>query len=720
MDQTAGTDDRPAFRRGIAFHAAAATAAALLALAVTWPLAMHLSTRFPAVESAESGDAEAAEAAYDQLLTAWILASDVRRLREDPLGVFETNNMHPFRHTLAYSENLLGIAILVWPVQAHWHDPVLTNNVALLVTIALSAYGVILLVHELCGSLVAALVAALLAVHAPWVWDNIRQLHVAAGQWTPLALFVLARLVRTRAWRLALLLGVLTAWQAWASLHWGLFLALALAAAVPVLLLTSRAARRALPQLVVAGVVAGVLVVPLALPYVAVEREMDLVERGAVVGVYAPWRVLPALADPLGHLARRLATGARNDPALTLTPWLLMAMGIVASLLVRRRATIWKGMAAAVAAGGVMTFWYALGPVAWYGIPSLYELVAWIPGLAIVRSAARAVGHASVVAAVLGGCGLAATLARLPARSARALLVAVVVGLGVVDGGWRPATLAAAPERRLPIPPALERLPPDCAVVELPTSYARQALALFESTADWHPLLNGRSGFYPIPMTVEGALLNRVPHEPSLEYLRAAGVCALIMHSDTPAGARMAVASRRYGLTPRQIGPFEFLVHAPQLEPPRPAAPLLSRAGWRVLEPAQGERVLDGSLETAVDLDAIRGERLTLDLGEAVVASEIDLRLGSHFRRYLQTYRVEGSRDGASWSTLAERPLAVPPVESYRRDPTRIVQRIDLPPTPVRFLRIGPFREPGTGFSPDASFRTWSVAEVDVRGSGRT
>ncbi len=39
------------------------------------------------------------------------------------------------------------------------------------------------------------------------------------------------------------------AWQVWATLHWGLFLALGLASGVPVLLAASADARRVLPQL---------------------------------------------------------------------------------------------------------------------------------------------------------------------------------------------------------------------------------------------------------------------------------------------------------------------------------------------------------------------------------------------------------------------------------------------------------------------------------------
>jgi hypothetical protein len=95
------------------------------------------------------------------------------------------------------------------------------------------------------------------------VWANIGQLHVTAGQTTALAWFALARLVRTRAWRWAVLLAVFTAWRVWAA-PLGLFLALGLAGGVPVLLVLS-GTRRVLP-LVIAGVLTGLLVAPRRCP----------------------------------------------------------------------------------------------------------------------------------------------------------------------------------------------------------------------------------------------------------------------------------------------------------------------------------------------------------------------------------------------------------------------------------------------------------------------
>src|SRR6476659_7278241 len=91
-------------RRGARFHLVALAVAVLLAVVETWPLATVLGTHYPLQSNPITGETRTS-ASSDQLLTSWILASNVRRLREDPLGVFETNNMTPFRRTLAFSES---------------------------------------------------------------------------------------------------------------------------------------------------------------------------------------------------------------------------------------------------------------------------------------------------------------------------------------------------------------------------------------------------------------------------------------------------------------------------------------------------------------------------------------------------------------------------------------------------------------------------------------
>jgi hypothetical protein len=489
-----------------------------------------------------------------------------------------------------------------------------------------------------------------------------------------------------------------------------------------VLLLLSAEARRAFPQLVAAGVLAGSLTIPLTWPYAAVGREMGLRDPSFIMFLFIPWIIFPPFHEPVTYLADRLARGVRQNVTMTMAPWLAMAAGLLASAVVRRPRLVPGAMLAALVAGGLVNFWYACGPQEWFGIPSLFTALADLPGLGVVRAPARAVAYTNFVIAVLGGCGMAAVLRRVGGGPVRAAVVAVVLATAVVEAGWHPGGVVAAPLRDPAVTRGLAALPPDCPIAEIPDDFLVQGRALFRSTAHWRPLVNGRSGFYPISPFVEAGFLNRFPEAPAVEYLRAAGACAVIIHTDTRTGPIIVKNSRARQLAVRALTPSESVVRVPELPPPPPAAPRLERTSWRIVEPAAAAGpLLDGSLATLAEFAVGTGEpleRVTVDLGRPALVSGLDVELGSHFRHYLWTYRVEGSLDGTHWTTLGESAGAVPPLESYRADPHALVQRLRFPAAEARFLRLGPVRPAPTGYvlAMDAGFKRWGIAELHVRG----
>ncbi|MBN1137119.1 MAG: hypothetical protein JXM73_11055, partial [Anaerolineae bacterium] len=95
-------------------HATTITALLLfvvLSLVFTHPLALHL--------------ADAVEDRQDALLNVWITAWDGHQLLTDPLHLFDANIFYPYPRTLAYSELLLGNALLALPITAVSGNPVL-------------------------------------------------------------------------------------------------------------------------------------------------------------------------------------------------------------------------------------------------------------------------------------------------------------------------------------------------------------------------------------------------------------------------------------------------------------------------------------------------------------------------------------------------------------------------------------------------------------------
>src|SRR5581483_4473181 len=347
---------RPIVRR-VGLHVAVLACLGAVAVAYTWPLAAHVRSHYLLREAAPEGFT------VDLLFSSWILASDTRQLVNDPLHVFETNNLHPFRHTLAFGENMIGVALLVLPVQLLGDDPTLTHNVAMLACIVLTAWGVFLLVRELGGSALAAFVAGVLAIYSPPLWSAILLLPLVAAQWTPLALFCLVRLVRTHRWRWSALLGLAVAAAVWSSLQHGFFLIFGLAITVPVFAALSRHARQALPHAIAAGALAALLCVPIVQPYRAVRWELDTEAReGASWFALRADGIAPPFTHPLRHLAERLRSGEHVQDLGTLAPWILIGAGAVALAVRRRRGPVDVAAVVAVVAGGVGNLLFAFGP----------------------------------------------------------------------------------------------------------------------------------------------------------------------------------------------------------------------------------------------------------------------------------------------------------------------------------------------------------------------
>src|SRR4029077_2773336 len=97
----------------------------------------------------------------DGRLNAWILAWDVHALTHDPQGLFDAPAFHPLPDSLAFSENLILLAVLGAPFQ--WlGGPVLAYNAALLLSLLVSGLGVGALVRRVTGDSLAAFAAGAL------------------------------------------------------------------------------------------------------------------------------------------------------------------------------------------------------------------------------------------------------------------------------------------------------------------------------------------------------------------------------------------------------------------------------------------------------------------------------------------------------------------------------------------------------------------------------
>jgi hypothetical protein len=253
----------------------------------------------------------------DTDLFLWIFGWDVHAALNQPLSIFDANIYHPHRHTLAYSENMIGSALLSAPIIWATGNVVLALNIVQLLSVPLCAAGAYLLARRIGLGARGALIAAMVFAFAAPRFFRIAQPHLTAVQWMPFCLaFVHQYFTTGRARDLRWALAFFTL-QTLTSGHVGVMTALA----VGLFLIWRIALGEALApvkRLRDAGVVGLLLLaanVVLLLPYRAVQEEMGLRRSLSEAVLFSP-NLESFLASP-GKVDTWLMAKLSGDPHVT-------------------------------------------------------------------------------------------------------------------------------------------------------------------------------------------------------------------------------------------------------------------------------------------------------------------------------------------------------------------------------------------------------------------
>jgi hypothetical protein len=278
----------------------------------------------------------------DTHLFMWTIAWDVHALVHHPWSIFDANIFFPYHDTLAYSENLIGSAVMVAPVIWLTNNSVLAVNAVSILSCMLCGLGAYVLGRRLGLSCPAGIICGLIYAFAPPRFFRFNQLHLTAVQWIPFALASVHAYLkggRRRDLRLALVFVVL---QTYSSGHGALFLITALA-----VLVLYRAAlgepllwRRRASDIGLSGALLLALSAVLFLPYRTAQLEVGLRRT------LANWETSPEsfFASPthVHTLLRSLFTNAdlnANATAYLFPGFLPLALAVAALLISRPQLT---------------------------------------------------------------------------------------------------------------------------------------------------------------------------------------------------------------------------------------------------------------------------------------------------------------------------------------------------------------------------------------------
>lgn len=695
---------------------------ALLALAALWPQSAR-----PADTIGYVGDS---------LACVYLVGWYAHQALHDPLHPFDQNILFPTPHAGALAEHQLLPSLLVAPVVWATGNPVLAYNVALLLACLLAAAGARALGLELGLSPWAALVTGALYAFHTYQVNEAPRLQIVFHGFLPLVLRALVRLLRTGAARHAWAAAGLLLLQGLACnyhLLYGVLLVALFAAAA--LVQAPRHAGRLL-QLAGPGLLAALLFLPVAWPYVAAAREHGFlrdVPPGIDLGLYASTPATNVLYGAIGLPVRVQQQG----PHFVGFASLALVLAALAGLLARdggapapgspRR---WVPFAAAAAAGFVLLSLgrdvYVLGS---YWGPGPYRLLhRFVPGFSFIRIPERLALAAFLFVALLAGRGLDVVARRAGRGLAIALgllvpaehLGAVALTERVPVGRERPAVyeLLARTDVR-----ALAELP-----VHGEALVRKETLEEYFSTVHHRPIIHGYVSYPPLLSQVMRRLAARAPETSALSGLARAGVDTLVVHAgrrpalDAQVAAaagdgRLVRLARLAGAEARVYEGTADEVYRIAATPDLPAAPwpaggALARAGWSFRAKA-GEPALafDGRRDTAWRVPrALRGDEFleaTWTGARCAGGAVLVLRRDSAFPT---RFKVAGRLADGAWIPLAfydaahERQL-LERLLAGARDPALGFAWSARALTGVRLMV-----EPG-----GESFDGWSIPEMEVR-----
>ena len=537
-----------------------------LSLALTYPLPFHL--------------VDAVEDRQDALLNVWIMAWDGHQLLSDPLHLFDANIFYPYRHTLAYSELLLGNALLALPITSLTGNPVLGYNMTLLLSFVLSGLGMYFLVVWLTRSPGAGFAAGILFAFSSYRLTNLAQAQLLTTQWLPLAVLSAFQLAHRPRPRQAVAFVLFSCLQTLSSFYYGFLWAL-IGVGFSIFVVGGwLAARRrgwlraftreslSLPNLrasALYGLLAVgatvLLILPFVLPYFRVQRELGFERTLADSEPFSASLYQYAMVPPTSVLYGRWLPTSETPlpggyPTDALFPGLIALLLALGGILRGQGRVRWFFLACLIGAFGL-----SLGPRLYLAsaqavdlpVPLPYAwLYAWLPGFKALRAPVRFDVAVTLSLAVLAGHGVAALNqdARVgkaegpsptphpPERRRKCRLAVCILLLLVVAESWVWPAAQATPVPVGDQVPAVYRwlaVQPPQPILELPMAFTPGGPQLeyqYLSTYHWQTTPDGYSGFIPPEHGQIVYEMERFPWERSVSLLQGLGIGYVVIHTD--------------------------------------------------------------------------------------------------------------------------------------------------------------------------------------------
>ncbi len=481
----------------------------------------------------------------DVELILWILSTVSRNLLTQPFDLFAGQTLHPDPMPIARSEHLLSQQVTFAPLFLATGNPVLAQQLTLLLNIAMCGVGLFLLLRHWRVSIPAALLGGFIYATFPARYFNVHAPNTSAVQYLPLSLLFLDRSLTTGRARHGALFGLFLALQLLTSFYLAYTTAFFISFYTVGFLLT-RGIPPARNVIVVAagGLAALSMLLLVALPY------LHLATSGGYREHDANSLILTSSLNWTSYLYPPIALRTWKWPRwglpnyLGIVPLALALVGMVVGAYRRRTFPI-VGLLMAT----FVLYLLAMGP------PTAPDAVFWgkpfqwasdrLPGFSAIRAPGRFGMGMLVGVASIAGLGADALCRALTRRGAGTAVIAAITlllaGVTASEFGifhFRFRAYALPVGANVPsVYRALRALEPG-PVIEVPGGWLEpfvfdraEARYSYFSIYHQHDVLNGYTGYKPRTYDLIMGTARSLPEPRAIDLLRKlTGLRFIIVH----------------------------------------------------------------------------------------------------------------------------------------------------------------------------------------------
>lgn len=494
----------------------------------------------------------------DAILNMWILEWDTHAFTTPGAAIWNAPIFYPVQNALTFSETLLGNLWIFFPIRILFGNPILADNIVLLLSYLLSAYAVFLLVHDLTHRYWPALLAGILFSFNPHIWAHNAHLQLLPFYWAPLALFCFNRYTVEQRARYLTGMTISMVCLYYCSIYLGTMLLTLILVLfiIHFILECSNTERRMYVTrknilLPLAGniVAAAVLLLPLGYHYLQTTIQWDIARTLHECMVFSARPVgflYPVGFNNYGWLGNLLQFSNQQWEGrvfLGMIPLLFSALALIlqfrsVSFISPYQHRVLRRYALAALVMALLM----LGPYLVLAgkpteIPLPFQIVHYcIPGGKAIRVPARFVRPLLLCMAVLCGFSFAWLFDVLRRRVNKFVRISTLMAIGIFwlfDYAVLPGNGYSMdpPEKFPPVYRYLSEAGPDRPYLEYPLAGIpwETFKYMYYQTLSWRPILGGTSGWLPPPMYELIQNLSR-PSAQSFAFLRATPAMTFIVH----------------------------------------------------------------------------------------------------------------------------------------------------------------------------------------------